>query len=315
MNIRAFAWRSLLVSAAVGVAGLLLAVAQTAPAAEPTTTAAQPNVVVEKDIIYGKGGTEDLKLDLARPEHAEGLLPGIVFIHGGGWSGGNRSAYKNDIQGAAKRGYVAVTIEYRLTHSDKSGKAKYPFPDQIEDCKCAVRWLRANAEKYHVDPNRIGATGGSAGGHLSLLVGVAGSVKKFEGTGGNSDASSQVQAVVNWFGPTDLARMYHYNKQVDRLLSTLVGGTPQEQPEQYKEASPVTYVSKDVCPILTIHGTVDKLVPVEQAVEFDAAMKKAGATSELMLLEGQGHGFTGDANRKAREATFAFFDKCLKPAK
>ena len=252
---------------------------------------------------------------MARPEHAEGLLPGIVYIHGGGWSGGARSAYGNDIQEAAKRGYVAVTIEYRLTQPDKSGKAKSPFPAQIEDCKCAVRWLRANAEKYHVDVNRIGATGGSAGGHLSLLVGVAGSVRRFDGTGGNPDVSSQVQAVVNYFGPTDLARMYGYNQRVDRLLNTLVGGTPQEQAEEYKAASPVTYVSKDVCPILTIHGTADKLVPVEQAVEFDAAMKKAGATSQLMILEGQGHGFMGPANRQAREATFAFFDKYLKPAK
>jgi dipeptidyl aminopeptidase/acylaminoacyl peptidase len=124
-----------------------------------------------------------------------------------------------------------------------------------------------------------------------------------------------VQAVVNFFGPTDLARMYGYNKQVDRLLNTLVGGKPQEHAEEYKDASPVTYVSKDVCPILSIHGTADKLVPVDQAVVFDAAMKKAGAASELMILEGQGHGFMGPAARKAREATFAFFDKHLKPAK
>jgi acetyl esterase/lipase len=310
MNIRARAGKSPLFSAIVLTLGSVLAVGQSASAAEPVA-----GIVLETDITYGKGGSEALKLDLARPEHAEGLLPGIVYIHGGGWSGGNRSGYRNDIQEAAKRGYVAVTIEYRLTQPDKSGKAKSPFPAQIEDCKCAVRWLRANAEKYHVDTNRIGATGGSAGGHLSLLVGVAGSVRTFDGTGGNPDVSSQVQAVVNYFGPTDLAQMYGYNKQVDRLLNTLVGGTPQERAEQYKAASPVTYVSKDVCPILTIHGTVDKLVPVEQAVEFDAAMKKAGATSQLMILEGQGHGFMGPANRQAHDATFAFFDKYLKAAK
>jgi len=101
----------------------MLAVGHSASAAEPVA-----GVVLEKDITYGKGGNEDLKLDLARPEHAEGLLPGIVYIHGGGWSGGARSAYRNDIQEAAKRGYVAVTIEYRLTQPDKSGKAKSPFP-------------------------------------------------------------------------------------------------------------------------------------------------------------------------------------------
>lgn len=310
MLIRSKISTSALLSPALLIAGLALGFGPLASAAEPTT-----EVVVEKDIVYGKVENDDLKLDLARPEHATGLLPGIVYIHGGGWSGGNRGIYQNDIQEAARRGYVAVTIEYRLTRPDKSGKAKYPFPAQIEDCKCAVRWLRANAEKYHVDPKRIGATGGSAGGHLSLLVGVTGSEKKFDGTGGNPDVSSQVQAVVNYFGPTDLAKMYHYEKRVDRLLDTLVGGTPQERAAEYKSASPVTYVVKDVCPILSIHGTADKLVPVDQAVEFDAAMKKAGATSQLMILEGQGHGFTGPADEKAREATFAFFDRYLKPAK
>jgi acetyl esterase/lipase len=310
MLTRLCAWNSRPFSATALIVGFVIAAGQPTKAAEPV-----PGIVVEKDIVYGKGGTEDLKLDLARPELTEGLRPGIVYIHGGGWSGGRRADYKNDIQEAARRGYVAVTIEYRLTQPDKTGKAKYPFPAQIEDCKCAVRWLRANAEKYHVDPNRIGATGGSAGGHLSLLVGVAGSEKKFDGTGGNSDASSKVQCVVNYFGPTDLPRMYGYEKRVDGLLNTLVGGTPQQRPDQYKEASPVTYVTKDVCPILSIHGTADKLVPVEQAVEFDAAMKKAGATSELMILEKQGHGFFGPAASKAREATFAFFDKHLKQAK
>ncbi len=301
---------SAVASAALGLGTLLFGPVQTVSAEDPV-----PGVVVEKDIAYGKVGTEDLKLDLARPEHAEGLLPGIVFIHGGGWVGGDRGIHRREMLEAAKRGYVAVTIEYRLTQPDKTGKAKYPFPAQIEDCKCAVRWLRANAEKYHVDPNRIGASGGSAGGHLSLLVGVAGAEKKFEGTGGNPDASSKVQAVVNYYGPTDLARMYNYEKRVDQLLKTLIGGTPQERPDQYKAASPLTYVGKDTCPILSIHGTLDKLVPVDQAVEFDAAMKKAGATSELIILEGEGHGFHGPADEKALEATFAFFDKHLKAAK
>jgi acetyl esterase/lipase len=303
-------WTSALLSPALLIAGVAISLGPQALAAEPTT-----NVVVEKNIVYGKGGSDDLKLDLARPEQATGLLPGIVYIHGGGWSGGNRSAYRNDIQEAARRGYVAVTVEYRLTEPNEEGKAKNPFPAQIEDSKCAVRWLRANAEKYHVDPNRIGVTGGSAGGHLSLLVGVTSSSKKLEGTGGNPDVSSQVQAVVNYFGPTDLARMYGYEKRVDKLLTTLVGGTPQERADAYKDASPVTYITRDVCPILTIHGSVDKLVPVDQAVEFDAAMKKAGATSELIILDGQGHGFMGPADKKAREATFAFFDKYLKPAR
>jgi acetyl esterase/lipase len=310
VKIRTRAWTPALPSSAVVVAGLLLVACRPTLAEEPAA-----NVVLEENITYGKGGMKDLKLDLARPEPAAGVHPALVFIHGGGWQGGSRAGYKRVIQEAAKRGYVAVTVEYRLTDPDKQRKAKNPFPAQIEDVKCAVRWLRANAEKYHIDPNRIGASGESAGGHLSLLLGVTGSTRQFDGNGGNPDASSQVQAVVNYYGPTDLARMYGANPRVDALLRTLVGGTPQERAEAYKVVSPVTYVTKDVCPILTLHGTADKTVPVDQAVLFDAAMKKAGATSELMLLDGQGHGFRGADDQKARAAMFAFFEQQLKPAK
>jgi acetyl esterase/lipase len=299
-----------LLSFAVVVAGFLLVSRTGTLAAEPAA-----KVELEKNITYGKGGANDLKLDLARPEPAAGLHPALVFIHGGGWVGGSRDGYKKLIQEAAKRGYVAVTVQYRLTDPDKDGKAKNPFPAQIEDVKCAVRWLRANAEKYHIDPHRIGATGESAGGHLSLMLGVTGSAKQLEGTGGNPDASSQVQAVVNYYGPTDLARMYGANPRVDSILRTLIGGTPQERAEGYQAASPATYVTKDVCPILTLHGTTDSVVPVDQATFFDAVMKKAGGTSEVMLLEGQGHGFQGADLQKARKAMFAFFDQHLKNAK
>jgi acetyl esterase/lipase len=298
-----------LLSAAIS-AGTLLILVQAASAADPV-----PNVVLEEKIIYGKAGTEDLKLDLARPEHPTDLLPGIIYIHGGGWEGGSRQEFRSEIQEAAKRGYVAITIDYRLNKVDKEGKPKYPFPAQLEDAKCAVRWLRANAEKYHLDAQHIGATGTSAGGHLSLMLAVTGADKQFEGTGGNPGVSSQVQAVVNHFGPTDFAKMYGYNKMVDKIFDRFLGGTPQQRPEQYKAGSPVSYVSKDACPILTIHGTVDKLVPVDQAVEFDAAMKNAGGTSKLMILDNEGHGFRGPERLKARDATLVFFDAYLKHAR
>jgi acetyl esterase/lipase len=269
-------------------------------------------VIVEKDIVYGTGGTKQLKLNLARPEQANGLLPGLVFIHGGGWRGGDRSMYDGEIQNAARHGYVAVAIAYRLTDPDDSGKARNPFPAQIEDVKCAIRWLRANAEKYHVDPNRIGATGGSAGGHLSLLAGVAGRESQFEGNGGNPGVSSQVQAVVNYFGPTDLSHLYATSKPAAGVVEVLLGGPPEKTPELYKSASPVSYVSKDAPPMLTIHGTADPVVPVDQATEFDAAMKKAGASHEMLLLDGEKHGFTPKGYQKAGEATYKFFDKHLK---
>jgi acetyl esterase/lipase len=278
-------------------------------AAAPLTAA---EVVVEKDIVYGTGGGKDLKLNLARPEQSSGLLSAIVYIHGGGWQGGNREMYHNDIEQAAKRGYVAVTVSYRLTDPDSHGKAKQPFPAQIEDVKCAVRWLRANAEKYHVDPNRIGATGGSAGGHLSLMLGVLGESQKFEGNGGHPGVSSRVQAVVNYFGPTDLMHLAASSKRVAGILDVLLNGPPEQQSASYRAASPITYVAKDDPPILTLHGTADPVVPVDQATEFDAAMKKVGASHTLMLMEGEGHGFKREADKQAREATFRFFDEHLK---
>jgi acetyl esterase/lipase len=269
-------------------------------------------VIVEKDIVYGTGGTKQLKLNLARPEQAGGLLPGLIFIHGGGWRGGDRSMYDGEIQNAARHGYVAAAIAYRLTDPDDSGKARNPFPAQIEDVKCAIRWLRANAEKYHVDPNRIGVTGGSAGGHLSLLAGVTGRSNQFEGNGGNPGVSSQVQAVVNYFGPTDLPKLHATSKHAAGVVEVLLNGPPEKSPELYKTASPVTYVSKDAPPILTIHGTADPVVPVDQATEFDAAMKKAGGSHEMLLLDGEQHGFTPKGYQAAAEATYKFFDKHLK---
>ncbi len=173
-------------------------------------------------------------------------------------------------------------------------------------------WLRANAEKYHVDPNRIGATGGSAGGHLSLLVGVTGSYSAFEGNGGNPGISSAVQAVVNYFGPTDLARLHAISPRAGGLLENMFGGPPEKFAEAYRVASPITHVAKNDPPILTIHGTDDPVVPVEQATTFDAAMKRVGASHAMLLLQGEKHGFTKQGNKTAREATFKFFDEHLK---
>lgn len=272
------------------------------------------DVAVENNITYCKAGDVELKLDLAKPD-GDGPFPAIVFIHGGGWSGGNRQAYSNQIKVAARRGYVAITVSYRLTQPDESGKAKNPWPAQINDTKCAVRWLRANADKYHVDPNRIGVTGGSAGGHLSLMVGLADESAKLEGDGGYQDQSSRVQAVVNVFGPTEMKSEYRANDFVAKLVKTLLGGTPDEVPDRYENASPVTYISSDDPPVLTLQGTKDPLVPDSQARLLDERMKAKGADHELMIFEGAGHGFQRDDALRAETATWAFFDKHLQPAK
>jgi acetyl esterase/lipase len=271
-------------------------------------------IVTEDNITYGKAGDTELKLDLARPQ-GDGPFPAIVFIHGGGWSEGNRQGYRGQIQGAARRGYVAVTISYRLFKYDRAKKdtatATPIFPAQIHDAKAAIRWVRANAQKYHINPDRIGVTGGSAGGHLSLLVGLAGPAANLEGDSGNPEQSSRVQAVVNTFGPTEMVGCYE-KSSVAWIFRLFLGGTPSEAPERYKAASPVTYVSKDAPPILTLHGDKDALVPVDQAKLLDEKMKAVGASHTLTIFEGQGHGFGGEYDRKAWDATWKFFDRHLK---
>ncbi|HUT10990.1 MAG TPA: alpha/beta hydrolase [Thermoguttaceae bacterium] len=268
-------------------------------------------VMEEENITYGKGGDRELKLDLARPE-GDGPFPALVFIHGGGWRGGQRSGYRGEIVEAAKRGYVAVTVSYRLTEPDEQGKAKYPFPAQVHDVKCAVRWLRADAARYHVDPNRIGATGGSAGGHLSLMLGLTDAEANLEGDGGHAEQSSRVQAVVNYFGPTDMIELSRGSDGAAPIVASFLGGTPEDVRDRYLAASPTTYVSRDDPPILSLHGADDRLVPPDQARALDKKMAAAGASHTLILLEGQGHGFHGEASAQARTAMYEFFNKHLK---
>jgi acetyl esterase/lipase len=185
------------------------------------------------------------------------------------------------------------------------------FPAQIHDAKAAIRWLRAHAEQYQVDPDRIGVTGASAGGHLSLLVGITDPSSSLEGDSGNPDQCSRVQAFVNVFGPTDMAFCYE-KSSVAWIFRLFMGGTPSDAAQQYKAASPVTYVHKDAPAVLTLHGDQDALVPVEQAKAFDDKMKAVGADHTLMIFEGQGHGFGGEHGKKAADATWAFFDQHLK---
>jgi acetyl esterase/lipase len=272
-------------------------------------------VVFEKDIVYGKGGDVDLKLDLAHPKDGNGPFPAIVFIHGGGWMGGSREMYDDDIQTAAGKGYVAVTITYRLTDPDKTtGKPKHPWPAQIEDAKCAVRWLRANADKYHIDTKHIGATGASAGGHLSLMLGVCDETANFEGHGGNVNQSSRVQAVVNYYGPTELASAHAGTRPATKkAFEGLFGTTPDKAADAYKAASPVTYLSKDDPPMLTLHGSEDPAVVPEQAALFSRAAMKAGATNIITYFNREGHGFKSEfARKEAEKQMYEWFDKYLK---
>jgi len=181
-------------------------------------------VKAEKGIVYGTGGGTDLALDLYAPEHLDGPVPGIIFIHGGGWRSGKRQDYRLYTARFAAKGYVAATITYRL------GAAGY-FPNSVEDVKCAVRWMRANAASINVDPDRIAVIGGSAGGYLSMMVGYSSDIPEFEGNGGHEGVSSAVAAVIDIYGPADFT---HPENRGHRLLTTYMQGTYEEMPEKYR---------------------------------------------------------------------------------
>jgi acetyl esterase/lipase len=273
--------------------------------------AAEPPKDVEftRDVVYGKGGGEDLKLNIARPKNSKSSkVPCIVFIHGGGWQHGDRAAHDGVTWEAAKRGYVSATIGYRLAPTHK-------FPAQVNDVKCAVRFLRAHAEQYGLDPDRIGACGFSAGGHLVMMLGVTSKDDGLEGDGGWSEQSSRVQAVVSFFGPADLAAPDLPERDTP-LLVAFLGGTVGEKPDEYKRASPITYVSKDDAPMLLIQGTADVLVPYTQAYHMLEAMTKAGVPGRADFIAGANHGWFGDARETLRTGveTFEFFDRYLKQA-
>jgi acetyl esterase/lipase len=262
-----------------------------------------------EDIVYGKGGDLNLELNLARPAIGKGPFPALIFMHGSGWGyyrGIGRSQYNFAIRQAAKRGYVAITIDYRLTSMRENGKVKYTFPAQVYDAKCAVRWLRVNARKYRVDPNRIGAIGWSSGGHLALMLGFTDPSDGLEGNCGNQKYSSRVQAVVSLAGPVELKSKY-YESVVKQPVVDFLGGTPEEVPELYELASPVNYITEDDPPVLIINGDSDNSVPLQQAELLDRKLSEAGVPHTLIIKEGVGH-----QNFYDDEAVWNFFDKYLK---
>jgi acetyl esterase/lipase len=246
----------------------------------PQAPIALPEGVVEtKDVEYGKVGDRKLLLDLYMPAKLDKPAPGLIFIHGGGWKGGNRSDYKYYTVRYAKRGYVCATISYRFSQ-------EAPFPAAVQDAKCAVRWMRANAAKYHVDPDRIAVLGGSAGGYLAMMVGYTSDVPELEGDGGYPEVSNKVRAVVNLYGPCDLDCPQARNVDVVR---SFIGKPYDEARELYEKASPVRYVTRDDPPTLILHGTVDATVSIEQSDRLAAKLKEVGVPCQYEKFEGWPH--------------------------
>ncbi len=238
------------------------------------------NVKITRGIEYGKGGDVALKLDLYQPTGVTKPAPAVVWIHGGAWRSGHRAAYHAYCIRCAEAGYVAATVSYRLMNVA-------PFPAAAEDVKCAIRWVRKNAARLGVDPNRIAAAGGSAGGHLALLAGYASEVAELEGTGGNDGVSSAVQAVVDFYGPADLTTEYAVSNDI--VINFLGGKLFKDAPEAYRLASPVTHVTPDDPPTLIFHGTIDRIVSVRQSEMLVDKLKAAGVPHEFDRIEGWPH--------------------------
>jgi len=265
------------------------------------------------DQPYAGNSNPKQMLDIYLPKQRvdDKPLPIVVFIHGGGWVNGDRKGYVAQASQLAATGkYAAASVGYRLS-------AEATWPQQIYDCKAAIRWIRGHAKELNIDPDKIGVTGSSAGGHLVTLLGVSGGVKELEGDiGENTSQSSRVTCVVNVCGPSDLATPLMQGeaaKNDDPAVSGLLGGKVRERLDLAKAASPLTYVTSDAVPIMTVHGTKDLRVNFTNAEKLDAALKKAGVTSLLIPMVNAGHGipFGPEISQRVQ----AFWDMYLRGEK
>jgi acetyl esterase/lipase len=280
--------------------------------AQPQPSVPSPNTIVHRDLSYVQDGHERQRLDLYLPKDAEVSLPVIVWIHGGAWLGGSKD-FAGEALGFVDKGYAVASIGYRLSHHAT-------FPAQIEDCKAAIRWLRDNADKYGLDREHFGVWGASAGGHLAALLGTAGDIEEFEGKGGNLDQSSRVQAVVDFFGPTDFSQMSAHSEKgsfinhdsPDAPEAKLIGGSVPDNPEKTQRANPIYYLTKDDPPFLIVHGDRDPLVPCHQSELLNEALKKQGIEVSFHKLVGAGHGGPQFSSDEIERAVEEFFEKQLK---
>jgi acetyl esterase/lipase len=262
------------------------------------------DVSLEKGLEYANPDNQHLQLDLARPPEGDGPFPAVICIHGGGFRAGKRESWDNMCKDLAAHGFVAATVTYRLA-------PKYQFPAAVEDCKAAVRWMRTNAAKYHIDAQRIGVLGDSAGGHLTQFLAVTGNVHDFDGDQ-NPGPSSAVQCAVSYYGPCDFTKSYGKSVDAAEVLPLFLGGNLEQARHRHILASPLYWVTPDCPPILLMQGTDDKYVNYEQAVLMRDRLKAAEVDVELLTLQGAGHGFKGDDAKRANAAAIEFLEKHLK---
>ncbi|HYW80732.1 MAG TPA: alpha/beta hydrolase [Thermoguttaceae bacterium] len=271
---------------------LAAAVIVSLPAFAGAAPSAPEGVKVVRDIVYAKYGDRDVMLDLYLPEKIDKKpIACIVVIHGGGWRSGNKERFARFAADLAEHGYAAACIGYRLL-------PEVTFPAPIVDCKAAVRWVRANAEKYSIDPDRIGAIGGSAGAHLVAMLGTSHQVAELEGDGGQPGVSSRIHAVVALATPADLTR---YGQRIGMAKKMI------------QLTSPITHVDDQSAPILLIHSDDDPVVPYQMSVDLKAKYEAKGVRAELVTIERGGHAFWNSQKWFPDTMTRAkkFFDEVL----
>ena len=318
-------FRALLIAVITLSAACLIAQAAPAPGRRAATTRPLPpapeGVVIDQDVAFLEPDRKD-RLDLYLPADRDPSkrLPAIVTIHGGGWVGGDKTGAREFQIGTTlvKAGYVVASVNYRLDPPR--------WPGNLHDCKNAVRFLRANAAKYGIDPDRIGVIGGSAGGHLALMVAYTTDVPGLEPGAPYPGVSSNVSAVVDLYGITNVLTRRKTDDEGNPLAGSskqtaLFTTTADEDPALWRRASPVSHVQKDSPPTLILHGTKDTTVDRDQATELAAKLKEAGAVHEIMMIEGVGHTFDLETWRKQplprdlRPVVIDFFDRHVKNAK
>lgn len=293
---------------------------------------------VQFDVVYGETQGRELHLDIAVPflgdepmidqslgdkqqadsgkvqadsgQNEQQEFPCVLLIHGGAWRQGNKASLREQIVNFAKRGYVAATIEYRFC-------PEHRFPSQVHDVKQAVRFLRSEAENFSIDRQRFAAIGFSAGAHLSMMLGTTDSDDGLEGaevwidSQETSSASSKVQAVVAYFGPTDFTQD-NIPAHSEVLLRDFIGGTLADMPDSYRAASPITHVDVNDAAMLLFQGTRDPLVPYQQAFLMADSMTSANIDGRVELLIGASHGWGGERMDRTIQQTFQFLEKHLR---
>jgi len=262
-----------------------------------------------KDIVYKTVGSQQIMLDVAYPNNAKSS-PVIMLIHGGGWVAGSRGDMASLVPGLVASGYACVNIEYRLAPAAQ-------YPAQIEDVKASVRWIKDHATQYRLNKNKIAAFGMSAGGHLTALLAATGNETQWDlGTG----QTSKIQAAISYAGPTDFPTWWKNKKfqppadraVIEACLPALLGGTYEQVPQMYVDASPVSHVTPNCTPTMFLHGDVDTLVPKAQSQIMYNLLVSKSVTTEILIMPGVGHGGFGNDPGMVFSRFLAFLKNNLK---